>query len=211
MLDSSEPVNTSFHSCINPNINNRPLSYLHSGDVELHTCNNNIPFPRVSLNGADLDVGLTRVTAVHCLLNDSLDLRFTFRTNTVDTRAAYVAISRVRSSAALYTDSRTDLLAALGARDGAQMGAIDETLTRCGPGAICNNDSLDQATLCSYSIESLDWIAIFAPALIPSRARAYPPMKRRITAASATLKIADLRAAPTIDGRKLYPASAHTQ
>lgn len=48
-----------------------------------------------------------------------------FRANTVDTRVAYVAINRARSSAALYTDSRTDLLATLGARDGAQVGALD--------------------------------------------------------------------------------------
>ena len=53
-----------------------------------------------------------------------------FRTNTVDTRAAYVAISRARSHAALYTDSRTRLAGALGLRDGAQVGAIGErTLT----------------------------------------------------------------------------------
>ena len=42
-----------------------------------------------------------------------------FRANTVDTRAAYVAISLARSSAALYIDSRT----------GAQVGTLDETLT----------------------------------------------------------------------------------
>lgn len=58
-----------------------------------------------------------------------------FRTNTVDTRAAYVAISRARSSAALYTDSRADLLTALGRWDGTQVGALDEALTRGGPGA----------------------------------------------------------------------------
>ncbi|WP_029622857.1 hypothetical protein [Sphingomonas elodea] len=46
-----------------------------------------------------------------------------FRTNTVDTRAAYVAISRARSHAALYTDSRAKLAEALGLRDGAQVGA----------------------------------------------------------------------------------------
>ena len=56
-----------------------------------------------------------------------------FRANTVDTSAAYVAISRARSSASLYTDSRADLLAALGARDSAQVGALDEDLTRYGP------------------------------------------------------------------------------
>lgn len=53
-----------------------------------------------------------------------------FRTNTVDARAAYVAISRVRSHAALYTDSRSRLAEALGLRDGAQVGAIDEVMGR---------------------------------------------------------------------------------
>ena len=46
-----------------------------------------------------------------------------FRANTVDARSAYVAISRARSSAAFYTDSRADLTSALGLRDGAQVGA----------------------------------------------------------------------------------------
>lgn len=55
-----------------------------------------------------------------------------FRTNTVDTRAAYVAISRARSHAALYTDSRARLAEALGLRDGAQVGAIDEIMGRNG-------------------------------------------------------------------------------
>ena len=39
-----------------------------------------------------------------------------FRTNTVDTRAAYVAISRARSPAALYTDSRARLGETFGLR-----------------------------------------------------------------------------------------------
>ena len=53
-----------------------------------------------------------------------------FRANTVDTRATYVAISRARSHAALYTDSRSRLAQALGLRDGAQAGAIDEIMER---------------------------------------------------------------------------------
>ena len=53
-----------------------------------------------------------------------------FRANTVDARAAYVAISRARDGAAIYTDSRAKLTEALGLRDGAQVGAIDETLLR---------------------------------------------------------------------------------
>ncbi|HEX7821289.1 MAG TPA: hypothetical protein VF463_11800 [Sphingobium sp.] len=52
-----------------------------------------------------------------------------FRANTVDTRTAYVAISRSRSHAALYTYSRSRLAEALGLRDGAQVGAIDEIIS----------------------------------------------------------------------------------
>lgn len=48
--------------------------------------------------------------------------------------SAYVAISRAREGAAIYTDSRAKLTEALGLRDGAQVGAIDETM---GPG--CTN------------------------------------------------------------------------
>jgi hypothetical protein len=53
-----------------------------------------------------------------------------FRTNTVDTRAAYLAISRARSHAALYTDSRAKLAEALGLRKGTQVGALDEIFRR---------------------------------------------------------------------------------
>ena len=49
-----------------------------------------------------------------------------FRANTVDAASAYVAISRARTSAAVYTDSRAGLTDALGLRDGAQVGAMDE-------------------------------------------------------------------------------------
>lgn len=59
-----------------------------------------------------------------------------FRANTVDAASAYVAISRARKGAAIYTDSRAKLTEALGLRDGAQVGAIDETLTRYGPGTV---------------------------------------------------------------------------
>lgn len=51
-----------------------------------------------------------------------------FRANTVDASAGYVAISRARTSATLYTDSRARLTEALGLRDGAQVGAIDEVM-----------------------------------------------------------------------------------
>lgn len=50
-----------------------------------------------------------------------------FRANTVDAAPAYVAISRARISAAAYTDSRARLTEALGLRDGAQAGAMDES------------------------------------------------------------------------------------
>jgi len=53
-----------------------------------------------------------------------------FRANTVDAASAYVAISRAREGAAIYTDSRAKLTEALGLRDGAQVGAIDETMGR---------------------------------------------------------------------------------
>ncbi len=56
-----------------------------------------------------------------------------YRANIVDTRAVYVAISRARKLATLYTDSRTDLTEALGFRDGAQVGAIDQTMGRDRP------------------------------------------------------------------------------
>lgn len=52
------------------------------------------------------------------------------RANTLDSRSVYVAISRTRHGAAVYTDSRASLTGALGIRDGAQVGSIDETTTR---------------------------------------------------------------------------------
>ena len=51
--------------------------------------------------------------------------RESFRANTVDAPAVYVAISRAKDAVALYTDSRNRLTEALGLRDGAQVGAID--------------------------------------------------------------------------------------
>lgn len=45
-----------------------------------------------------------------------------FRANTV-----YVAISKARTSAAVYTDSRVSLTEALGLRDGTQIGAVDNS------------------------------------------------------------------------------------
>ena len=51
-----------------------------------------------------------------------------FRANTVDAASAYVAISRARKGAAIYTHNRAKLTEALGLRDGAQVGAIDDIL-----------------------------------------------------------------------------------
>ena len=50
------------------------------------------------------------------------------RANTVDARSVYVAISRARMGAAVYTDNRARLNEALGIRDGAQVSAIDEAV-----------------------------------------------------------------------------------
>lgn len=49
-----------------------------------------------------------------------------FRANTVDAPAVYVAISRAKDAVALYTDGRDKLAEALGPRAGTQIGAIDE-------------------------------------------------------------------------------------
>jgi len=53
-----------------------------------------------------------------------------FRANTVNARSVYVAISRAKAMAVLYTDSRASLTEALGLRNGAQVGAIDEVRQR---------------------------------------------------------------------------------
>jgi len=52
-----------------------------------------------------------------------------FRSN-VDARVAYVAVSRAKTFAAIYTDDRLALVDAIEGRDGAKVGAIDETLAR---------------------------------------------------------------------------------
>ncbi|WP_121886939.1 hypothetical protein [Sphingomonas sp. PP-F2F-G114-C0414] len=52
-----------------------------------------------------------------------------FRANTVDASSVYVAISRARTGAAVYTDSRAGLTEALGLRNGMQVGAIDQDIT----------------------------------------------------------------------------------
>lgn len=54
-----------------------------------------------------------------------LNLAFIKSTDSIIS-AAYVAVSRAREGAAIYTDSRANLTEALGLRDGAQIEAIDE-------------------------------------------------------------------------------------
>lgn len=54
------------------------------------------------------------------------------RANTVDALAVYVAISRPKDAVALYTDSRAQLTEALGLRDSAQVGTIDEVKRETG-------------------------------------------------------------------------------
>ncbi|MET4898979.1 AAA family ATPase [Sphingomonadaceae bacterium jetA1] len=66
-----------------------------------------------------------------------------FRAKTVDAASVYVAISRARTSAAVYIDSRASPTDALGLRDGAQVGAVDETLMRCGPGIVVDSAGPD--------------------------------------------------------------------
>jgi len=47
-----------------------------------------------------------------------------FRANTVDARSAYVAISRARQHAAIYTDSKEKLADAIETRSGERQAAI---------------------------------------------------------------------------------------
>lgn len=81
---------------------------------------------------ADRHIRLGWVQTIHAAQGATADRVMghmeSFRTNTVDTRAAHVAISRARSHAALYTDSRARLAEALGLSDGAQVGALDEII-----------------------------------------------------------------------------------
>jgi ATP-dependent exoDNAse (exonuclease V) alpha subunit len=54
-----------------------------------------------------------------------------FRSN-VDANIAYVAVSRAKTSAIIYTDDRDRLASAIEGRSSAKIGAIDETLMRKG-------------------------------------------------------------------------------
>lgn len=58
-----------------------------------------------------------------------------FRSN-VDARIAYVAVSRAKTFAAIYTDDRLALVGAIEGRDDAKVGAIDETLAKAKGAAI---------------------------------------------------------------------------
>jgi hypothetical protein len=53
-----------------------------------------------------------------------------FRANTVDAASIYFAISRARTSAAVYTDKRAKLTESLGLRDGAQVRALEAQNSR---------------------------------------------------------------------------------
>ncbi|MEO7466346.1 MAG: hypothetical protein ABIV36_04980 [Sphingobium limneticum] len=66
-----------------------------------------------------------------------------FRANTVDAASAYVAISRARKHAAVYTDSRAALTHVLGVRDGARIGALDEMMTGCRSSASLRDSGMD--------------------------------------------------------------------
>lgn len=70
-----------------------------------------------------------------------------FRANTVDAASVYVAISRAKTSAAIYTDSRAGLTEALGLRDGAQVRAIDD---------ICWSQSPNQSPLTATVSDRLE-------------------------------------------------------
>ncbi len=67
----------------------------------------------------------------HAAVNAFAAYATSFRRN-VDANLAYVAVSRARKHAAIYTDDRDRLASAIEGRDGAKVGAIDETLTRKG-------------------------------------------------------------------------------
>lgn len=50
-----------------------------------------------------------------------------FRANTVDARSAYVAISRARQHAAIYTDSKEKLADAIETRSGERQSAVESS------------------------------------------------------------------------------------
>ncbi len=86
-------------------------------------------------NVADRHIRPAWVSTIHAAQGATCDRVMahleSFRRN-VDAYLAYVAISRARKHAAIYTDDRDRLTRNIEGRDGAKVGAIDETLTRKG-------------------------------------------------------------------------------
>lgn len=84
-------------------------------------------------NVADRHIRPAWVSTIHAAQGATCDRVMThlesFRTN-VDASIAYVAVSRAKKHAAIYTDDRQRLAAVIEGRDGAQVGAIDEGLVR---------------------------------------------------------------------------------
>ncbi len=86
-------------------------------------------------NVADRHIRPAWVSTIHAAQGATCDRVMahleSFRRN-VDANLAYVAVSRAKKHAAIYTDDRERLASAIEGRDGAKVGAIDETLTRKG-------------------------------------------------------------------------------
>lgn len=86
-------------------------------------------------NVADRHIRPAWVSTIHAAQGATCDRVMahleSFRRN-VDANLAYVAVSRARKHAAIYTDDREQLASAIEGRDGAKVGAIDETLVRKG-------------------------------------------------------------------------------
>ncbi|MEP9404449.1 ATP-binding domain-containing protein [Sphingomonas silueang] len=86
-------------------------------------------------NIADRHIRPAWVSTIHAAQGATCDRVMahleSFRRN-VDANLAYVAVSRAKKHAAIYTDDRDRLASAIEGRDGAKVGAIDETLTRKG-------------------------------------------------------------------------------
>lgn len=86
-------------------------------------------------NVADRHIRPAWVSTIHAAQGATCDRVMahleSFRRN-VDANLAYVAVSRAKKHAAIYTDDRERLASAIEGRDGAKVGAINETLTRKG-------------------------------------------------------------------------------
>ena len=53
---------------------------------------------------------------------------WSFRTNIVDARSLYVAVSRARDKTTIYTDDRDKLTFTVGLRSGSQVAALDQDI-----------------------------------------------------------------------------------